>query len=96
MEYIEFFNEGTPDPSQTGGKASSIIKLIKIGVNVPPGFVLKANSHKEFLEESENSQQLKEILTADLTIKNVLHISKSIKHLIQNTSIPQNIAVRIL
>jgi len=95
MKYVEFFNEGTPDPSQMGGKGSSIIKLIQIGVNVPPGFVLKANSYKEFLEDSENSHQFKELLTTDLSIKKVLHISKSIKQLIQNTSIPQRIVEEI-
>ncbi len=95
MEYIEFFNEGTPDPSLMGGKGSNIIKLIKIGVNVPPGFVLKASSYRAFLEESENSQQFKELLTTDLTIKKVLHISKFIKQLIRNTKIPRRIIEEI-
>ena len=95
MEYIEFFNEGTPDPAIMGGKGSSLIKLIQIGVNVPPGFVLKANSCKKFLEDSENNQQLSELLTTNLTIKKVLHISKSIKELIHNSKLPPNIKEEI-
>jgi pyruvate,water dikinase len=89
MEYLEFFSEGTPDPSQVGGKGANLIKLIQMGINVPPGFVLKANSYRDFLKESENSQQIKEILSTNLTIKKVLHISKLIRQLIQKTSIPR-------
>ena len=91
MEYIVFFNEGTPDPTVLGGKGSNIIKLIQIGVNVPPGFIINAKTYKHFLKDSENSQQLRELLTTNLTIKKVLHFSKSIKQLIRNTKIPQKI-----
>ncbi len=91
MEYLEFFDEGTPDPSQMGGKGANIIKLIQLGINIPTGFVLKANAYKDFFKKSENSQQLKELLSTDLTIKKVFHLSEFIQQLIQNTNIPRGI-----
>ncbi len=95
MEYIEFFNEGIPDPAILGGKGSSLIKLMRIGINVPPGFILNSNSYKTFLEESENSELLKELLTTELTIKKVLHFSKAVKQLIRTTRIPSKIEKQI-
>ncbi|TFG26064.1 MAG: phosphoenolpyruvate synthase, partial [Promethearchaeota archaeon] len=95
MEYIVFFDEGTSHPSLLGGKGANIIKLSQMGLNIPPGFVLNANSYRTFLEESENSQQFKELLTTHLTIKKVLHLTKFIKQLIRNTEIPQNIIEEI-
>ena len=91
MEYLEFFNEGIPDPSQVGGKGANIIKLIQLGINIPTGFVLKANAYRDFLKKSEKSQQIKEILSTNLTIKKVLHMSKLIRQLIRNTSIPRGL-----
>jgi len=95
MEYIEFFDEGTTDPALLGGKGSSLIKLMQIGIRVPPGFILKANSYKTFLDESENSEQLKELLKTELSIKKVLHFSKSVKQLIRSTRIPPKIEKQI-
>ena len=95
MEYIVFFSEGIPDPTILGGKGSNIIKLIRMGVNVPPGFILNTNSYKKFLKDSESNQQFRELLTTTLTIKNVLSFSKSIKQLIHNTTIPQEVMKEI-
>lgn len=95
MEYIKFFNEAIPDPAILGGKGSSLIKLMRIGINVPPGFILNANSYKTFLEESENSELFKELLTTELSIKKVLHFSKAFKQLIRITRIPSKIEKQI-
>ena len=95
MEYIVFFDEGASNPSLLGGKGANIIKLSQMGLNIPPGFVLNANSYRTFLEESENHQQFKELLTTHLTIKKVLHLTKLIKQIIRNTEIPQKIIEEI-
>ncbi|MFX1443294.1 MAG: PEP/pyruvate-binding domain-containing protein [Promethearchaeota archaeon] len=95
MEYIEFFNEGITDPAILGGKGSSLIKLMQIGVRVPPGFILKANSYKTFIDESEHNEQLKTLLKTELSIKKVLHISKVIKQLIRTSRIPSKIEKQI-
>lgn len=91
MDLFVSFNKGKADPAIVGGKGSNIIKLKQIGANVPPGFIIKANSFQKFLEESENSQQIKELLTIDLSIKKVFHLSKLIKQAFRVSKISKNL-----
>jgi phosphoenolpyruvate synthase/pyruvate phosphate dikinase len=91
MDYFVSFSEGIADPAIVGGKASNIIKLKQIGVNVPPGFVINAYSFQKFLEESENGQQIKELLAVDLSIKKVFHLSKLIKQAFRASKISKKL-----
>jgi pyruvate,water dikinase len=85
---IVFFTDATPNPTLLGGKGSNIIRLVNIGANVPPGFIITTNSYAEFLQESESQNQLNRLLLKIPLAKDVVDFSKSITALILETRIP--------
>jgi len=95
MKYIEFFTDGTPNPILLGGKGSNLIKLVKIGINVPPGFIININAYNEFLKESDYYNKLKEIFSKNLELKNIMQDSAKIKDLILKSIIPKEIVEEI-
>ena len=91
LHYINFLTRSIPDPALMGGKGSNLVKLAQIGVRVPPGFIVNVNSYKIFLEQSEYSEQIKELLRIDFTAKDVLPLSSNIKDLILRSNIPEDV-----
>ncbi len=91
LNYVNFITRSTPDPGLMGGKGSNLVKLAQIGVIVPPGFIVNVNSYKMFLEKSEHSEQIKELLRIDYNAKDVLPLSSNIKDLILRSSIPEDV-----
>ena len=91
LNYVNFLTRSTPDPALMGGKGSNLVKLAQIGVRVPPGFIVNVNSYKIFLEQSEYSEQIKELLRIDFTAKDVLPLSSNIKDLILRSNIPEDV-----
>lgn len=89
LTYVNFLTHSTPDPALMGGKGSNLVKLVQIGVRVPPGFIVNVNSYKIFLEKSEYSEQIKELLRIDFNAKDVLPLSSNIKDLILRSNIPE-------
>lgn len=89
--FIVFFTDAAPDPALLGGKGSNIIRLVDIGANVPPGFIITTNSYAEFLEESEYEVQLNRLLSKIPQAKDVADFSKSITTLILETGFPSDI-----
>jgi len=88
MKYIQFFGEATPDPSSLGGKGSNLVKLVKLGANVPPGFIITSSSYLSFLSESKNKERIKELLSKDLQPSEVITFSESMKKLILESEFP--------
>lgn len=91
MEYIEFLSGGTPNPDLLGGKGSNLIKLVEIGANVPPGFIVNTNAFKKFVEESEDQKKLLVLLSNDLEPKKIMQHSAEIQDLIVNSKIPWDV-----
>jgi len=91
MEYIVNLSDGVPNINLLGGKGSNIVNLIKIGVNVPSGFIVNTNSYKRFLKESDSSDKLKEIMSRDFISKDIISTSAEIKELIMGIKIPKEI-----
>jgi len=95
MEYVQKLSEGHSDSNLLGGKGSNLVKLIKAGINVPPGFIINVNAYKKFLRESYNSTKLKETMSLPLEPKTVMKISKMIQLIILKSEIPKDIADEI-
>ncbi len=88
-QYVVFFSEVTPNTDLLGGKGSNLIKLIEIGVIVPPGFIINTKSFRKFLEESEHSDQLMKLLSKSFNLKEILQHSIKIRDLILKSKIPK-------
>jgi phosphoenolpyruvate synthase/pyruvate phosphate dikinase len=89
--FIVFFTDAVPNPTLLGGKGSNIIRLVNIGANVPPGFIITTKSYIEFLEVSENQNRLNRLLSKLPRSKDVVDFSESIRTLILETKFPNDI-----
>ena len=91
MNYIIFLSEKASNFSLLGGKGLNLIKLIEIGVRIPPGFIINTKSYKKFLEESKYSNQLMKLLSKQFHLKEILQYSIKIRDLILKSKIPKKI-----
>ena len=88
MEHVNFLITSAPSSELHGGKGSKLIKLIKIGANIPPGFILTTEAYEKFLKESKNYEELRELLSMSFSKKDVIEHSAKIIELIMNSQIP--------
>ncbi len=91
MEYVVLLTDRKSNPNLLGGKGSNLIKLIEAGITVPPGFIINTKAYKEFLNESENSGELKDAFSKTLEPKVIMQVSAKIQDLILKSSIPSKI-----
>ncbi len=95
MSYVGFLTRANPIPTLFGGKGSNLINLIKMGVNVPDGFIVNIKAYNKFLEESPLKNQILRTLSTDYKPKDVLDLSTKIKNLFLETKIPVEIVNEI-
>lgn len=95
LKYITFFTESTPNPALVGGKGLNILKLGKIKVDVPSGFIVNTNAYKEFIEKSTYHDQLIDLFSKSINPKDVLNHSKELKSLILRSRFPEYIKEEI-
>jgi phosphoenolpyruvate synthase/pyruvate phosphate dikinase len=91
MKYVVFFSEANPDPSSLGGKGSNIVKLFKIGMNVPPGFIVNAESYAKFLGESRHRDELQILLSKNPHPSHVVNLSRTVRNLILDSEFPEEV-----
>jgi pyruvate,water dikinase len=91
MKYVYFFDETAPDPALLGGKGSNIVRLFKTGVNVPPGFIVSAESYARFIKESEHRDALEGLLSKSLLPINMVDLSRMIRRLILESEFPEEV-----
>lgn len=91
MKFVVFFSDGTPNPALLGGKGSNLLKLTKIGVNVPLGFIISTDSYRKFLEESKYKTQLNELLIRAVQPKEVLKHSAEIQDIILKSPLSEEL-----
>jgi len=89
MNYIKLFGEGVPNINLYGGKGANLIKLVKEGFDIPYGFIINTNSYNKFLDSSEYSKQITELLTKEFNSKEILQLSTRLKSLILKSKIPK-------
>ena len=85
----------TPNSELQGGKGSKLINLIKIGANVPPGFIITTRSYDKFIEESNRHEELKQLLSTPFSKHDVIEHSSKIIDIIMNSKVPEIIIKEI-
>jgi len=91
---IKWFKEISKDDIDTaGGKGANLGEMTNIGLPIPPGFVVTAQTYKEFIEKTEIKDKILEIIK-DLDVEDTAKlqkIAKEIQELIISTEIPEDI-----
>ena len=91
MTYVETINRAFPDPNLYGGKGSNLIKMIKLGIRVPPGFIVNTNAFTKFIKDSPLKEEIYNTLGSNYKPKEVITLSSKIKSLFQTSKIPVEI-----
>ena len=97
--YVRWFSELSKDDVElVGGKGANLSEMTKIGIPVPPGFVITSKAYSYFLEKTgldkkiyEKLKELKEEETDKLT-----EISKEIREMIEKEELPSDLQELIL
>jgi len=95
MEHINFLITATPSSELHGGKGSKLINLIKIGANIPPGYIITTKSYEKFINESNYCDELKDLLSTSYSKHEVIEHSAKIIDLVMKTQIPEIIIKEI-
>ena len=99
MSYVVWFKDLNKDSiAVAGGKGANLGEMINVGLPVPNGFCVSAQTYKKFIEVTglkENIEVLLKTINVDDTEQLQL-IAKQIQDLINNTDIPEDIAEEIM
>lgn len=94
MVYVKWFEElSKNDVNIVGGKGANLGEMTKIGVPVPPGFVLTADAYWYFVEYNKLKDRIKEILEKT-DINNPVQLNKAsrdIQNLFIKGEIPEDL-----
>jgi pyruvate,water dikinase len=93
--FKEIHFEDTP---VVGGKGANLGEMFNLGIPVPNGFVVTANTYFQFVEENQLKKKIKEILdTTDVDDPTQLHAaSKKIREIIKKSPINEPTAIAIM
>jgi pyruvate,water dikinase len=80
-----------------GGKGANLGELLRIGIPVPEGFIVDANTYKTFIESTGLRDKIIEILNSvDVNnMKELEEASKRIRELIESTPMPKEVEEEI-
>ncbi|MGB6895731.1 MAG: phosphoenolpyruvate synthase [Dehalococcoidia bacterium] len=95
---IVWFEEvGREDIALVGGKGANLGEMTRVGIPVPPGFIVTAQSYFRFLEQSDLRPQIESLLSAlDHRDSAALQkVSDEIKETIVAASVPADLAEQI-
>jgi len=98
MEIIRNFEKiSKEDILLAGGKGASLGEMTKVGIPVPPGFVILSTAFEKFLEETDLNVEIDSILHSvnHKKIHTIEDASEKIKALMLNAKMPKNIAEEI-
>ncbi|WP_457549117.1 pyruvate, water dikinase [Archaeoglobus sp.] len=85
------------DVSLVGGKGANLGELLRLGIPVPEGFVVDANTFKQFIEGTGLKDKIMEILD-DVDVNNMSELeeaSKKIREMIEKVPMPKEIEEEI-
>ncbi len=98
LNYIKWFNEiNKEDITMVGGKGANLGELTQNGLDVPPGFCVTAGAYKYFIEKSNVGNAIREKIEG-LNVEDsdeLQRISKEVRDLIVEQSVPQDLADEI-
>ena len=95
MTYVETLTNAHPNLTLYGGKGSNLIEMIKLGINVPPGFILNTNAYRKFLENSNLREEISKSLSTEYSPKDILIISNKIRESFLKSQIPYEVIKEI-
>jgi pyruvate,water dikinase len=88
------------DVPLVGGKCANLGEMLSAGIPVPPGFAISATAYRRFIIETgiadEIYKTIKETVKDPRDPKQYEEASKRIRHLIESTPIPKDMADEIL
>lgn len=95
MANIVWFGDiSKSDIGVAGGKGANLGEMVKIGVPVPPGFVVTAQAYENFLEKEKIAKKINEILSeVDVDDSDALNkAAKQAQGLIKKAKMPRDIS----
>lgn len=97
--WIKFFRQiSKKDVAAAGGKGASLGEMTRVGIPVPPGFVVLASAFDRFLEETDLDAEIEAILKKVKVkdINSVDRASAEIRGLIHGERMPKDLQKQIL
>jgi len=98
-KYILWFKDvGKNDIPLAGGKGANLGELTKIGVPIPPGFIVGVTAYLDFLKSSDLEKKIKKILEVTNTenIKELQSDAEKIQQLIKKSLVPDEVARQVM
>ncbi len=98
MAYVAWFKDLNKSSIPiAGGKGANLGEMFNIGLPVPPGFAVTAQTYAEFIEVAKIKEKI-ELFLSGLDVEDTERLQKianDIQKLIVSTSVPENIAEEI-
>ena len=98
MSYVAWFKDLHKDSIPVaGGKGANLGEIFNVGLPVPPGFAVTAQTYKEYLERTNIQPKIADLLK-DLDVEDtdsLQRMATKIQELIISTPIPEDIAEEI-
>lgn len=98
MSYIKWFKDiSEKDLGSAGGKGMNLGIMYNLGLPVPPGFVITAQTYQEFIERTKIKDKIFSWLS-ELDVEDNDHLQKTateIQRLIMLTKVPEDMAEEI-
>jgi len=99
MEFISWFKDiSKDDVPKVGGKAANLGEMFNIGLPVPPGFIVNAETYKYFIEKTAIKEKITSLLSGlDVEdTKKLQETADNIQRLIIGTEVPGDIKEAII
>lgn len=99
MTYVAWFKDLNKDSlGVAGGKGMNLGIMYNLNLPVPPGFVVTAQTYKEFIEKTQIKEKLLDLLKG-LNVEDtekLQQVAKQVQELIISTPVPEDMAEEII
>jgi pyruvate,water dikinase len=99
MSYVAWFKDLTKDSiSVAGGKGANLGEMFRLGLPVPGGFAVTAQTYKEYIERTRIKEKIASLLQGLNTEDNdtLQKVAEEVQKLILSTPIPDDMAEEIM
>jgi pyruvate,water dikinase len=97
-DFVKWFSElSNKDVSIAGGKGASLSEMYNVGIPVPPGFIITAQSYAYFIQKKGIDKKMQQILSK-LDVENTAALNKAtreVRDVIEETSLPPELEAAI-
>jgi len=99
MSYVLWFKDITKDSiNVAGGKGANLGEMFRLGLPIPPGFCVTAQTYKEFIERTGLKNKIEQLLKG-LDVENneqLQRTAEQIQRSIISTPVPEDMAEEIM